>query len=292
MAREWVEVTVRTSADPAEVLSLLDDSAVSGAWQEEGVLHIYCPAPAWKTDRLTDLQKILAGLGHPVTQQDIAVGALADRDWNESWAQTVQPVRIGRVVIRPSWHPVDLAAGQVELVIDPAQAFGTGHHATTQLLIEWLQEVIHGGETVLDVGTGTGILAMIALRLGAERAIGIDHDPVAIDCAREYAKRNGFSSSLKFKLGSIAAQLEGAAIPADVLVANLDRQTILDMSEGLAWHAERGTTLLLSGLLTEQLPEIDRALSYNGIYVRSTRKRDGWLALEAQAGIACDAGTE
>ncbi|HJR76227.1 MAG TPA: 50S ribosomal protein L11 methyltransferase [Nitrospiraceae bacterium] len=288
MGQEWVELSVRTSADPAEVLSLLNDPAASGAWQEEGILHLYWPAPAWKADRLTDLQSVLAGLGHPVSDRDMTVGGLADRDWNEARAHAVQPVRIGRVVIRPSWHPVDLAAREVELIIDPKQAFGTGHHATTQLLIEWLQEVVLGGESVLDLGTGSGILAMTALRLGARCATGIDHDAVAIDCAREYAKQNGFGPELRLEVASAGAPHEQAEAPVDLLVANLDRQTILDCREALASHAQRGARLLLSGLLSEHVAEVTQALAANALYIYTSRERGGWVALEASAGLSCD----
>lgn len=287
MGQEWVELTVRTSADPAEVLSLLNDPSASGAWQENGLLRLYWPASAWEVDRLADLRAVLAGLGHPVAEQDIVTGRVADRDWNEPWTQAVQPVRIGRVVIRPSWHQVDLGTDEVELIIDPKQAFGTGHHATTQLLVEWLQEMIRGGETILDLGTGSGILAMAALKLGASHATGIDHDPVAIDCACAYAGQNGFGGELRLEVGS-AASLRDPADSVDLLLANLDRQAILDCKEVLASYARRGTRLLLSGLLTEQLPEVKQALSVDGIYVGTTRERDGWLALHATAGWSCD----
>jgi ribosomal protein L11 methyltransferase len=287
MGHEWVELTVPTLADPAEVLSLLGDPAASGAWQENGVVRLYWPACAWEAERLANLQAVLAALGYPVSEQDIAIGKVADRDWNEPWAQAVQPIRIGRVVIRPSWHQVDLAAGEIELIIDPRQAFGTGHHATTQLLIEWLQDIVRGGETVLDFGTGSGVIAMTALRLGASHVTGIDHDPVAIDCAHEYAKQNGVEQGLALKVGSAGSPCEpGNSV--DLLVANLDRQTILDCGEVLASHARRGARLLLSGLLTEQLPEVTHALAVNGIYVAATRERDGWLAVYATAGSSCD----
>jgi ribosomal protein L11 methyltransferase len=287
MGQEWVELRVRTPADPAEVLSRLNDPTASGSWQDDGLLRLYWPAFAWEVERLADLRAVLAGLGHPVTEQDIVVGRLADRDWNEVWAQAVQPVRIGRVVIRPSCRRVELGADEVEVIIDPKQAFGTGHHATTQLLVEWLQEMIRGGETILDLGTGSGILAMAALKLGASHATGIDHDPVAIDCAREYARQNGFGGELCLEVGS-AASLRDPPDAVDLLLANLDRQAILDCKEVLASHARRGTRLLLSGLLTEQLPEVAQSLAVNGIYMGTTRERDGWLALHATAGSSCE----
>ena len=133
---------------------------------------------------------------------DIRVEELSDQDWNRQWAESVRPIRIGRrIVIRPSWEPVALQAQDIEIVLDPKQAFGTGHHATTRMLLERLEDLIHGGESVLDVGTGSGILAMVALRLGAASALGVECDPVAVDCARDYARENGFGSGSKFGAG-------------------------------------------------------------------------------------------
>ena len=293
MRQGWVEVTVRTSADPAEVLSRLDDSAVPGAWQDDGLLRLYWPITAWDPDHLVGLRAVLAQLGHPVKEQAIATSRVEDRDWNESWARSVQPIRVGRVIIRPSWHRVDLRADEVELIIDPKQAFGTGYHATTQLLIEWLQEAIAGGETVLDLGTGSGILAMVALRLGAGRATGIDHDPVAIDCARDYAEQNGFGGELSFKVGTAGSLSSGESpVPVHLVLANLDRQGILDCAAVLAAYAQRGTRLLLSGLLAEQVSDVEQALAADGIYVRAVREREGWSALDAAAAQSCDEGPE
>jgi ribosomal protein L11 methyltransferase len=183
---------------------------------------------------------------------------------------------------------VDCGSDDIELIIDPKQAFGTGHHATTQLLIEWLQEIIRGGETVLDLGTGSGILAMVALRLGARRARGIDCDPVAIDCAREYADQNGFGKELAWQVGPAAFISAQESFACDLLLANLDRQAILDSVEVLGASARRGARLLLSGLLDDQSAEIERALACEGLYVRTARKREGWLALDVGAAQPCD----
>jgi ribosomal protein L11 methyltransferase len=288
MGQNWIEVTVRTLADPAEVLSRLNDSALSGSWQDDDLLRLYWPSSVWGPDRLAALQTVLAQLGYPAADQAIATGSLADRNWNEPWARAVQPIRIGRVVIRPSWHRVECQADDIELIIDPKQAFGTGHHATTQLLIEWLQEIIAGGERMFDLGTGSGILAMVALRLGAGRSVGIDCDPVAIDCAREYAAQNGFREELSWQVGTATSLCEHGPAAGALIVANLDRQAILDSVEAFAASAKRGARVLLSGLLDDQLPEIERAFACEDLFVRSTRQREGWLALDVVAALSCD----
>ncbi len=288
MGQDWIDVTVKTSVDPAEVLSRLNDSGVCGAWQDGDILHFYWASSGWRPDCLVALRNVLAQLGHAVTDDAIAAGRMADRNWNEPWARAVQPIRMGRVVIRPSWQPVECQPDDIELIIDPKQAFGTGHHATTQLLIEWLQEIIAGGETVVDLGTGSGILAMVALRLGAARAIGIDCDPVAIDCAREYAQHNGFGEELLLRVGTADSLVELDRCAGGLVVANLDRQAILESAATLAAYATRGVRLLLSGLLADQLPEVGRALAVEGLYVGTTREREGWVALDVAGASSCE----
>jgi ribosomal protein L11 methyltransferase len=108
----------------------------------------------------------------------------------------VEPIRIGRVVIRPSWKAVALNPADIELIIDPKQAFGTGHHATTHLLIEWLQEVVTPTDRVLDVGTGQRRVGDGGVTARGREAVGEDFDPVAIECARDYAQVNGFDARL------------------------------------------------------------------------------------------------
>jgi ribosomal protein L11 methyltransferase len=177
---------------------------------------------------------------------------------------------------------VAVEAGEIEIVLDPKQAFGTGHHATTSLLLEWLEEDIRGGESVLDVGTGSGLLAMVALRLGAARAAGIDNDPDAIECAREYAAANGFGPELALQCGTLTAGLRSF----DVVLANLDRCTLLEMAQLLA--GSTGRTLLVSGLLVDQRAEIVAAFAHVGLYPGRQREREGWLAIEFSQAQSCE----
>ncbi len=290
MRSDWIDVTVCTSVDAGELLSLLHDGAVAGAWKEDGLLHLYWPEAAWNPAAIVALKAALRELGAQESDQSITIDRLPDRDWNEQWARSVQPVRIGRrIVIRPSWHHVEHETGQVDLIIDPKQAFGTGHHATTQLLLEWLEEVVAGGDTVLDIGTGTGILAMIALRLGAKQAVGVDSDPVAIACARDYATHNGFGKELTLVVGT-ATSLSPEDVPSRSLVlANLDRGTVLDSAAVLAGYARRGAKVLVSGILTEQKADIENVFAAQDIYVSRVREKDGWIALEAAAVESCEA---
>ena len=169
----WVDVRIRTAVDAAELISMLADPSIQGGWEEQGVVHLYWPRLQWTMEAYARLSKTLQGLDpHASAERDIHVEELPDRDWNRQWAQSVRPIRVGRrIVIRPSWEPVALQAQDIEIVLDPKQAFGTGHHATTRMLLEWLEDLIHGGESVLDVGAGSGILAMVALRLGATSAL-------------------------------------------------------------------------------------------------------------------------
>jgi len=287
-AANWIEVEVRTALDAGELLGVLNDPDVTGAWQEEDRVHLYWPASRCGPDTWRALTGVLTQLGHADVDRAMTINQLADQDWNAQWSRLVEPVRIGRVVIRPSWKQVLLNEGDIELIIDPKQAFGTGHHATTQLLIEWLQQVVRPGDRVLDVGTGSGVLAMVAVRLGATEALGVDLDAVAVDCAREYAQANGFDGRLTLAVGQAQGTEPHDTFQPNLVLANLDRQTLLACAENLCTYVAGGARLLLSGLLVEQRPEIEAAYASRGVYVNAIRERDGWLALEATRMEPCD----
>jgi ribosomal protein L11 methyltransferase len=288
--KDWVDVRIRTSIDAGELLGLLDDTAVQGSWEENGTIHLYWPSHSWGSEVLGRLCQVLIALD-PDSRSDqaIQVEPLQTQDWNRRWAESVKPIRVGRrLIIRPSWEAVRLQAEDVEIVLDPKQAFGTGHHATTSLLLEWLEKVVRGGESVLDVGTGSGILAMVALRLGAAKAVGLDVDPVAIDCARSYARDNHFGAELILRPGDLSKQTTALVPPPDLVLANLDQATLLLYRDHLAAYVQHGARLLVSGVLADQQQELVRTFSYAGMYCTGQREREGWVALEFQAAQECE----
>ena len=275
MRQGWIDVQVQSSMDAGELTGLLNDPWMMGVWQEDGMIHLYWPHERWTAETRQDLTAVVQRFG--IDAASIAVHSVPHEDWNAAWARSVKPLRVGqRIVIRPSWETVVLKSGDVELVLDPKQAFGTGHHATTQLLLEWLEAHIHGSESVLDVGTGSGILAMVALRLGAASAWGIDHDPVAVECAHGYAVENGFGTELILDT-SVLTDL--SARQFDIVLANLDRRTLLDVDNALACCLDGHGRLVLSGIFADDRTDLLEAFRQAGCDLVWERERDGWVAM-------------
>ncbi len=249
MAKEHIEARVLTAVDAGELVWLLEESGCLGASEQDGTLTLSWARENWGEQTLAALKQALRELGDQQAAETLTTRALPDQDWNARWAASLQPIQLGhRVCVRQSWNSITVPAGGIELVIDPKRAFGTGSHATTQLIAEWLQDHVRGGENVLDVGTGSGILAMAALRLGASRALGIDNDPEAIECAQEYAVVNGFGPELQLQM----ATLENLRPQAfDWLLANLDRKTLLIYFRTFHDFLKPGGGVLVSGLKSD-----------------------------------------
>ncbi len=201
---------------------------------------------------------------------------LPDTDWEREWRRGLEPRQVAGLWIRPSWCA---SRGEPELVIDPEQAFGTGEHATTRLALGLLLESLCAGDSVLDFGTGSGILALAALRRGARRALGFDLDPVACRCAGRNAARNG--QALALWCGSLDALAPGVRF--ELVVANELWSRAAPWLARLAAHAERA--LVLSGFLESERPAVEGALDALGLEVaqrvREPQGGDDWGALVA-----------
>ena len=274
----YVELRVQVAIDSGEIAGELADTGLLGASEVDGTLFLYWPSEAWNQAILESVGLKLQERGLHVDASTLSVKVVPDQDWNSLWAQSVRPLRIGRrFLIRQSWNPVESQPGLIELVIDPRRAFGTGFHATTQLLMEWLEDAIRGNERVLDVGTGSGVLAMAAVRLGAAFALGIDCDPEAIECAAESAAANSFGPELELRLESIE-ELETGGF--DVVVTNLDRNTILRFAGELARTVGPQGRLCLSGIQGEDSADVLPAFAAHGGLPAGQWKREDWLALE------------
>jgi len=269
---------VRAAIDIEELAGELADTGLLGASEADGTAHFYWPSESWSPAILDSFRLLLQGRSIPVDAANLSLEVVPDQDWNALWAQSVSPVRIGRrLLIRQSWNPVDAQPDVIELVIDPKRAFGTGFHATTQLLLEWLEDNVRRNDRVLDIGTGSGVLAMAAVRLGAVSALGIDCDPEAIECARENAAANGFGTELEFRLENVE-RLEAGGF--NIVVANLDRNTLLRFDREVAHTVGRQGRLCLSGIQAQDLADILLAFAHQGGRDFGQWQRDEWLALE------------
>ncbi len=276
----FIEICMRTNVDAGELLARLGDGEALGCWEDEGILHIYWPESEWTPAALEDLKHAMFQLGIEDSAAGLTVKSIPNKDWDATWAASLDPVRLGRRIrVRQSWHSSDPLFDGIELVIDPKRAFGTGHHATTQLVIEWLEDHIRGKERLLDIGTGSGILAMVALQLGAASALAVDADPVALECAREYAELNGFSSELELRIASFD-ELDSGCF--DVIVANLDGRTLQKLSNALPRLLHSHGIACLSGLQEHDCEEIAEAVIRAGLQISARTERGEWLALEVR----------
>lgn len=208
------------------------------------------------------------------------VEAIVGDDWRDGWRAFFEPSRVGgRVVVRPPWKEATTRPGDVVVVVDPGQAFGTGTHETTRLVLAALDTHLSGGEAVLDVGCGSGILAVAALLLGARRATCLDVDPEAVRATRETAARNGVAERLSASADPVSS-LAGAH---DVVLANIEARVLLPMADTLAALVAPGGWLVLSGILDAQADEVARRYeACAGLGPARRTAEGGWVALRLE----------
>lgn len=202
------------------------------------------------------------------------VTSVAQQNWNAQWESDFQPVIVkGFCTVRASFHP-PATDTPYEVIITPKMSFGTGHHATTQLMMEQMQDLDIAGKEVFDFGTGTGILAILAKKLGARSVIAIDNDEWAVPNATENAAMN--ETDLRISQGSIEDIAEGTY---DLILANINRNILLQYMDQLGQQTVPGGHLLLSGILEEDRSAITAAASANGFVIVNERILNGWMAI-------------
>jgi len=204
---------------------------------------------------------------------------LPEKNWNEVWESNYKPVFIaGKCYIRAPFHPPLQAMSQeasgIELIIEPKMSFGTAHHETTALMIEWLLEETVNGELVLDMGCGTGVLAILAARRGAGRVVAIDNNPWAVENTKENTQRNN-CTGIDVLLGEIPVIPD---LSFDLILANINRNVLLEQIPCYAKVTGSGGRILLSGFFAEDLPAIEACSAQNGFRLTGTRIKNNWVA--------------
>jgi len=261
-------------ADPvaAEVCSAQAfDAGAAGVEEREtpgGAMALVVYA---ETARVATVARALADAAPPGAVLG-AMQALDPVDWSRAWRRGLGPVEVSpRLVVRPPFAEARLRPGQAEVLIDPGRAFGTGTHASTRLALAWIDALCAAGRpgaALLDAGTGSGVLALAALRLGVSRAVGFDLDPLAAPEARRNARANGLDARLDLFTGPAAA-VAGARF--ERVVANLLRTEMLPIARELAGAVAPGGALLLSGLLESERAAVETAFAAHGLQARGAR---------------------
>ncbi len=210
----------------------------------------------------------------PVSQ--LRVRSVDDADWTDAWKDHYVPQRIGRVVIVPSWIDEAERPDEVRIQLDPGMAFGTGLHPTTRGCLALLQEIEPMPARVLDVGTGSGILALAALKLGAEDADALDTDPLAVEATQTNAQRNGLAERLTVRSGTLAPS---PLRRYPLVMANLVAAVLVELAPRLFAHLAPGGALLASGIIQPRADEVTQALSAAGTEVVARRDDGEWVSL-------------
>ena len=284
----WVGLRVQSPEDLQEVLAnFLVEQTGRGVQLEKEWITAFCLRGAETESCIQELGRYYKALRqiHPyLPALEFVREDIKREDWRERWKTFFKPIQIGKaIVVKPSWEPYEASAGQVVIELDPGRAFGTGKHPSTALSIEILEKVfgdlVHGevgsALSILDVGTGSGILGIVAARLGARRVLGLDVDPEALEAANINLVKNRVDPVMN----ASATPLEQVEETFDLVVANLTAALLTDMAEGLTSRIDGRGWLLLGGILAEQVEEVVECFRRLHFRVVENLAIEEWVAL-------------
>ena len=308
----WLEITVNTASDTVDTVAaqltargfsdlVIEDQAEFETFLEEnraywdyidedfqqklaGVSRVKLYLEDTDEAGMARLQDTVSGLG--LTMQ---VSSLPDTNWEESWKDSYPPQEVGRhLLVLPYWLAQE-ETDRKKIILDPGLTFGTGAHPSTQMVMEAMEETVKEGFHCLDLGSGSGILSITALRLGAETAVGVDIDPKAEDIARENAAYNGFAAPAFTALtGNVtedkALMRNLAEGEYDLLLVNIVADVIIGLSPVLPDFMTGRTQLICSGILDSRLADVVSALEAAGLTVTAIRSKEEWRCVMAKKG--------
>ena len=320
---DWTKVTITTTTPGADILSaLLTDLGISGVeiidakeraaflannssnWDyideslvtpgshdgEEASVVFYISTGPESHGLLPQIKQLLSTLKSNGSHEhlgslSISQETVNDQDWLHEWKKYFRPFTIGRILIVPEWE-AGLHSGDIIFTIDPGSAFGTGQHATTMLCIEAIEQHVKPGDTILDIGCGSGILSIISLLLGAKHVTACDIDPSAVEVTQKNAKLNPIDiSSLDVHTGDIitSTELQSKILKNhyNVVIANIVADVLIKLAPALKEYLCHGGIFIGSGIIDERLDEVISALSLNNLRIIESKALDGWYCVVA-----------
>jgi ribosomal protein L11 methyltransferase len=285
MEQRWVCIEIRCPSDEADELAA-ETAMTFGVGVETlaGGVRLYLKEEVFFGDGKQKLEAMLANLQPAAVEErhpKYSISTLEEEDWLEGWKLHFKPLRVGKhLIVAPTWEEVHPGPGDRVIRVDPGRAFGTGHHETTRLCLEWIEEWAEHQQasppkSLLDVGTGSGILAITAALLGFHPITAVDNDREAIEVAKENICLNGVADSITLRLGSVA-DLNGRF---DVVMANIQASPLVQMAGLLARCMNDSARLVLSGILLDQKEQVQAAYEAKGLRLHSRNIAGEWCLL-------------
>ena len=285
---EEFEVFLETNRDYWDIV----DESVSQQMQGLSRIRLYLEDGPAAQEEIARLRALLDEL--KAAYPDARLGSLAislqntkDEDWENNWKQYYQPIEIGeKLLVVPKWMDPE-TNGRIPVRLDPGMIFGTGAHASTQMCMRRLESLIHGGETVLDLGSGSGILSITALLLGAKHATGVDVDPKAEDIARENAEINGiYADRFTAVTGNVVTEREQLSAlfsqRYDVICLNIFADVIVAMAPVVPQFMDENSVLICSGVLSTRMEEVRQAIEAAKLRILECTEENDWCCFTAR----------
>jgi len=279
--KKFKQFIIRTVPQNNEIISgLLWQLNLDGINEMENELIVF--ADESKNILADDIKNILdeAKKNNFIETYNLIEEELEDRNWNEEYEKNVKVIEVSdKIVIKPSFKEYQPKSGQIIITIDPKMSFGTGEHQTTKMVLKFLEKYVRQGDIVLDVGTGTGILAIASVFLGAEKAIGIDNDEWCFFNGNENIKMNNVENKVEIRLAEIHQISEK---DFDLITANINKNVLLDIAEEIKNKMKKTGILILSGLLISDEEDIVKKYSAIGFGLLEKMQMDEWISLSFQ----------
>ena len=276
MISNYLQIEDYSDIDLKTCYGDLIDEAILNADKTVASVSVYLPADSGTADTVHFLKERFASLG---IDGKITISGVCEEDWANSWKAYYKPIEIGeRMVIVPAWEKYDAPEGKLVVRMDPGMAFGTGSHETTRLVIGLLEKYIKNGQRVLDVGCGSGILAICAAKLGADECKAYDIDPVAVKVARENVKDSGLTN-VTCDTSDLLRGVDKSGGAYDVICANIVADIIIRMTPDVGQFMHDNSVILASGIISERADDVISCFEQYGFRIVEKAEENGWCAL-------------